>query len=127
MSLIFIKIYVNEKSSKKYKISKIIKFQKIKIEIITHWAILFNIKYFVFINFNTFSFKLVLQNNFSHSTLLNCGEILSRCFNISLGVVRSLPWGPRGRAVKTLAANAGGRGFEPHRGQNLLNTIYSIL
>ena len=24
---------------------------------------------FVFINFNTFSFKLVLQNNFSHSTL----------------------------------------------------------
>ena len=27
------------------------------------------IYYFVFINFNTFSFKLVLQNNFSHSTL----------------------------------------------------------
>ena len=24
---------------------------------------------FVLINFNTFSFKLVLQNNFSHSTL----------------------------------------------------------
>ena len=24
-----------------------------------------------------------------------CGEILSRCFNISLGVVRSLPVGPR--------------------------------
>ena len=40
---------------------------------------------FVFINFNTFSFKLVLQ------------------------------------AVKTLAANAGGRGFEPHRGQNLFS------
>ena len=28
---------------------------------------------------------------------------------------------------KTLAANAGGRGFEPHRGQNLFCTIYSIL
>ena len=40
---------------------------------------------------------------------------ISRCFNISLGVVRSLPWGPRGRAVKTIDANAGGRGFEPHR------------
>ena len=29
--------------------------------------------------------------------------------------------------VKTLAANAGGRGFESHRGQNLFFTIYSIL
>ena len=29
-------------------------------------------------------------------------KILSRCFNISLGVVRSLPWGPRGLAVRRL-------------------------
>ena len=27
---------------------------------------------------------------------------------------------------KTLAANAGGRGFESHRGQNLFFTFYSI-
>ena len=52
----------------------------------------FCIKFCFFINFNIFSFKLVL-----------------------------LPWGPRGRAVKTLAANAGGCGFEPHRGQNLFS------
>ena len=31
-----------------------------------------------------------------------CGEILSRCFNINLSVVRSLPWGPRGLAVRRL-------------------------
>ena len=55
------------------------------------------------------------------------GEILSKCFNLSLGVVRSLPWDPCDRAVKTLAANAGGRGIESHRGQNLFLTIYSIL
>ena len=29
------------------------------------------IYFFVFINFITFSFKLVLKNNFSHSTILN--------------------------------------------------------
>ena len=29
-------------------------------------------------------------------------------------------------AVKTLAANAGGRGFESHRGQNLFFTFYPI-
>ena len=28
---------------------------------------------------------------------------------------------------KTLAANAGNRGFESHRGQNLFFTVYSII
>ena len=32
----------------------------------------------------------------------------------------------REQTVKTLAANAGGRGFESHRGQNLFFTFYSI-
>ena len=31
-----------------------------------------------------------------------CGEILSRCFKISLGVVGPLPWGPCGLAVRRL-------------------------
>ena len=43
-----------------------------------------------------------------------CRKILSMYFNISLGVVYSLPSWSRG---KTLAANAGDRGFKPHRGQ----------
>ena len=55
------------------------------------------------------------------------GAFVEKYFQGVLIVVRSLPWGPRGRAVKTLAANAGGRGFKPHRGQNLFFTIYSIL
>ena len=40
--------------------------------------------------------------------------------HISIGVVRSLPsWS----SSETLAANAGGRGFESHRGQNLFLTF----
>ena len=35
------------------------------------------------------------------------------------------PRGPHGRERTTLA-NAGGRGFESHRGQNLFFTVYSI-
>ena len=46
-----------------------------------------------------------------------CGKIISRYFNISLGVVRSLPWGPCGLAVKTLAANALVVGSNPTDGK----------
>ena len=85
--------------------------------------------------FQGFKYNILIKNNNTIRTNLNplkiliynSIEILSRCFNISLGVVCSLPWSPRGRAVKTLAANAGGRGFESHRGQNSFFTIYSIL
>ena len=47
-----------------------------------------------------------------------------KCFNtsISLGVVCSLPWS----SGKTFAANAGGRGFESHRGQNLFSQFYRV-
>ena len=50
---------------------------------------------FVFINFNNFSFKLVLQNNFSHS----------------------------------LAANAGGRGFEanPTEGKFVFHNLLYVI
>ena len=56
-----------------------------------------------------------------------CREILLMHFYIRLGVVRSLQWGPLWSSGKTLAVNAGGRGFESHRGhKNLFFTFYSI-
>ena len=74
---------------------------------------------FVLFNFNTFSFILVLQNNF-HIPLykIKCEkQILPSCFPrekqiliyISLGVVRSLPWGPRGLAVRRVTPASGVR------------------
>ena len=57
-----------------------------------------------------------------------CGEILSRCFNISLGVVRSLLWGPRGLAVRRLPRMQEVVGSNPTEGiLNLFFTVYSIL
>ena len=57
-----------------------------------------------------------------------CREIFSMYFNISLGVVRSLPfvW-PLWSSCKTFASNAVGRGFEPRRRHKILfSTFYSI-
>ena len=50
-----------------------------------------------------------------------CGEILSRCFNISLGVVRSLPLGPRGLAVRRLLRMQEVVGSNPTEGKNFFS------
>ena len=50
-----------------------------------------------------------------------------QCISILASVLFVLTVRPLWSSGKTLAANAGGRGFEPHRGhKNLFFTFYSI-
>ena len=102
----FLVKYAHKYAQKSTKICKnVLKYALNMQKIIFNKMSLFNTNFFLLILWVLISFTkkfFTLHSNWVKCKMWLCRKILSKYFNISIGVVRSLQWGPRGLAVRLL-------------------------